>query len=451
MATATTNVQSCSGGFDFGNYARNKQLEGSGAVHPPGATKTGTTIVGCVYRGGIVLGADTRATNGSIVADKNCEKIHYLAPNMYCCGAGTAADTEFTTNLISSKLELHRLATGRQARVVSAMTMLKQMLFRHQGQIGAALVLGGIDVTGPHLYTIAPHGSTDKLPYVTMGSGSLAAMAVFESKWKKDMTREEAIEIVKDAIESGIFNDLGSGSNVDVVVLTEAGAEVLRNYKRPNERGVKEKSYKFKKGTTAVLKTSVRELVKVSTSTEQVVAMDTSSCKKIQRVSEAHTFFDILESPVTFDVNVPALKAAFLRIQQRAHPDAVAQKPLQERVISGEISSFANKAFATLKSPLERAVYLLKLAKVDISEDSLSNCPDQMMVLATVMEARQDIADADTLERLDQIKQENDERIQESTRALSAAFRKNDYATAREETAKLRYWTRIDEAIVEKR
>ena len=49
---------------------------------------------------------------------------------MYCCGAGTAADTEFTTALISSKLELHRLATGREARVVTAMTMLKQMLFR---------------------------------------------------------------------------------------------------------------------------------------------------------------------------------------------------------------------------------------------------------------------------------------------------------------------------------
>jgi 20S proteasome subunit beta 2 len=65
--------------------------------------------------------------------------------------------------------------------------MLKQMLFRYQGHIGAALVLGGYDALGPHLYTIAPHGSTDKLPYVTMGSGSLAAMSVFESKWKKDM------------------------------------------------------------------------------------------------------------------------------------------------------------------------------------------------------------------------------------------------------------------------
>ncbi len=43
------------------------------------------------------MGADTRATEGSIVCDKNCEKIHYIAPNIYCCGAGTSADTENTT------------------------------------------------------------------------------------------------------------------------------------------------------------------------------------------------------------------------------------------------------------------------------------------------------------------------------------------------------------------
>ena len=48
-------------------------------------------------------------------------------------------------------------------------------------------MLGGVDATGPHLFTVHPHGSTDKLPYVTMGSGSLAAMAVFESEWKANM------------------------------------------------------------------------------------------------------------------------------------------------------------------------------------------------------------------------------------------------------------------------
>lgn len=44
-----------------------------------------------------MLGADTRSTAGSTVADKNCEKIHFIAPNIYCCGAGTAADTENVT------------------------------------------------------------------------------------------------------------------------------------------------------------------------------------------------------------------------------------------------------------------------------------------------------------------------------------------------------------------
>ena len=66
-------------------------------------------------------------------------------------------------------------------------SLLLTEFYRYQGHIGAALVLGGVDSTGPHLFTIHPHGSTDKLPYVTMGSGSLAAMAVFESGWKPDM------------------------------------------------------------------------------------------------------------------------------------------------------------------------------------------------------------------------------------------------------------------------
>ena len=109
-------------------------------IHPPGAKKTGTTIVGVVYKvmninrysltgkDGVCLGADTRATEGTIVADKNCQKIHYIADNMYCCGAGTSADTENSTGLISSKLVLHGYATGRQPRVLTAVTMLKHKM-----------------------------------------------------------------------------------------------------------------------------------------------------------------------------------------------------------------------------------------------------------------------------------------------------------------------------------
>ncbi|KZO97234.1 20S proteasome subunit [Calocera viscosa TUFC12733] len=248
------------GGFDFSNARRNAFLEAKGMPMPK-ATSTGTTIVGCVYADGVVLGADTRATEGPIVADKNCEKIHYITENIRCCGAGTAADTEYTTAMISSNMELHALSTGRQPRIVTAMTMLKQYLFRYQGHVGAALVLGGVDPTGPQLYTIAPHGSTDKLPYVTMGSGSLAAMAVFESTWKAGMTRDEAVHLVALAISAGIFNDLGSGSNVDVCIITKEKTEMLRNYQTPNERVEKERKYGFRRGTTAWKSESIRSLI----------------------------------------------------------------------------------------------------------------------------------------------------------------------------------------------
>lgn len=201
-----------------------------------------------------MLGADTRATSGATVFDKNCVKIHYIADNIMCCGAGTAADTEHTTQLISSKVWLHSLATRRAPRVATALNMLKHMLFRYQGYISAALVLGGVDIHGPHLYTVYPHGSTDRLPFVSMGSGSLAAMAVFESNYKDDLSLEEAKALVCQAVSAGIFNDLGSGGNADLCIITKEGSQVIRGYAAENDRKYRRPNgYPFPAGSTPVV------------------------------------------------------------------------------------------------------------------------------------------------------------------------------------------------------
>ena len=63
------------------------------------------------------------------------------------------------------------------------------------------------------------------------------------------------------AIESGIFNDLGSGSNVDVCVIREKETKMLRNYRKPNERAQKEQSYKFARGTTAFTKEEIYNMI----------------------------------------------------------------------------------------------------------------------------------------------------------------------------------------------
>lgn len=262
--------------FDFSLYTRNQiimeKLGGKGGLVLPSAWKTGTTIVGLIYKDGVVLGADTRATGGSEVVDKNCDKIHYIAPNIWCCGAGTSADTEKTTELIASNLELLRLSTGTQSRVATALTMLKRLLFKYQGQVSAALILGGIDIQGPHLYTIHPHGSTQRLPYTTMGSGSLAAMAVFESKYTEDLDETSAIQLTKEAVRAGIFNDLGSGSNVDITVIRRNDVSRFRTYENAagNASDYKSKYQRPAKlnvppGTTIVIESSSKPHKKADT------------------------------------------------------------------------------------------------------------------------------------------------------------------------------------------
>ncbi len=177
------------------------------------------------------------------------------------------------TGLISSQLELHRLSTGKDPKVVTAMTRLKQRLFQYQGYVSAALVLGGVDSEGAHIYTVWPHGSTDRLPYATMGSGSLAAMAVFEAGYKDGLDEKEAIALVDQAIQAGIWNDLGSGGNVDIMVIDKKkGPRMLRNYKRLNDRTFHAPGlYKFPKGTTALAEEAKARFKNISV---QSVAME---------------------------------------------------------------------------------------------------------------------------------------------------------------------------------
>lgn len=265
------------GGFAFDLCKRNELL-GKKGVAGPGFTKTGTTIAGVVFKDGVVLGADTRSTAGTTVADKNCEKIHYIAPNIYCCGAGTAADTENVTGMISSSLELHRYATRRPSRVLTALTLLKSHLFRYQGHVSAALVLGGVDFKGPHLFTVYPHGSTDALPYATMGSGSLNAMAVFEAGYKDDMALEEAVDLVTAAIRAGVYNDLGSGSNVDVCVITKDGVDYRRGWQHLQAKTYERATpQRFPPGTTPVVAERVYDVHRLVTVAEgELEAMEVS-------------------------------------------------------------------------------------------------------------------------------------------------------------------------------
>lgn len=54
---------------------------------------------------------------------------------------------------------------------------------------------------------------------MTLGSGSLAAMGVLECDFRVGMEKKEAMDLVCRAVLGGVWNDLGSGGSVDLVIM----------------------------------------------------------------------------------------------------------------------------------------------------------------------------------------------------------------------------------------
>ena len=67
--------------------------------------KTGTTIVACVYDGGVVLGADTRVSTGIYVSNRASDKMTVLADSTVMCRSGSAADTEAVAKIVRYHVE----------------------------------------------------------------------------------------------------------------------------------------------------------------------------------------------------------------------------------------------------------------------------------------------------------------------------------------------------------
>jgi 20S proteasome subunit beta 2 len=233
--------------------------------------KTGTTIAGCCVDQHVILAADTRATEETMVADKTCQKLHPLARNAWCAGAGTSADLDHLTkecmysmafqslqqqsignddtdtdnnndNNSKSSLELHQEQDGTDLLFLGSVSIhqlcrfFQESLFQAGGQLGANLILGGVYEGKAYLRALHPHGSMDiDLPFTALGSGGLAAMGVLENGYASINTVEDGIALCQRAIVAGIKNDLGSGSQVDVCVVYPNGTSKLQRCVVPEE------------------------------------------------------------------------------------------------------------------------------------------------------------------------------------------------------------------------
>jgi molecular chaperone HscB len=92
------------------------------------------------------------------------------------------------------------------------------------------------------------------------------------------------------------------------------------------------------------------------------------SCGKVQPPQQAN-YFAMFGLPPKLNLDVPALEKQFYRYSRKLHPDVHARASQQEQEWSLAQASLLNDAYRTLKSPLDRTKYLLRLEGVQFEED----------------------------------------------------------------------------------
>jgi proteasome beta subunit len=187
----------------------------------------GTTTVGVVCTDGVILSSDTRVTMGYFVAHKQGKKIYQIDDHIAITISGGVADAQYVVEVLKVNAKLYKLNNGRPMPIKAASRLVGNVLFSARGGLMAQILVGGVDSTGPHVFSLDPFGSLIEETCVATGSGSPVAYGVLEDKYKEGSEIKDMLPVVVRAVDSAIKRDIASGDNYDIALITKDGYRAL--------------------------------------------------------------------------------------------------------------------------------------------------------------------------------------------------------------------------------
>jgi len=152
-------------------------------------------------------------------------------------------------------------------------------------------------------------------------------------------------------------------------------------------------------------------------------------------------FFDIFGLPVSFEIDTVALAETYRELQRAVHPDRYANASDRDRRVAVQRAANINEAFQTLKSPLQRARYILQLRGVDFDDQKDTSFDSEFLM--EQIELREALAelkhDPDALSRLNDLMQDINRRIQAMQAELAAGIGEDELERAKTLVHKLQF------------
>ena len=232
-----------------------------------GEVDLGTSIMAVQYADGVILGADSRTTTGSYIANRVTDKLTQLHERIYCCRSGSAADTQAIADITRYYLQIYQgmhscapksstandTALGQQVsnnnssstststvepsaddsrllaqlpKVETAAALFRQVIYQERERFMAAVIVAGWDPHhGPAVYSVPLGGSMHRLPFAIGGSGSTYIYGYCDANYRPGMSKEECIDFVVKSLALAMSRDGSSGGVIRLAVIDRSGVQ----------------------------------------------------------------------------------------------------------------------------------------------------------------------------------------------------------------------------------
>ena len=171
------------------------------------AVKRGTTSLGIVFAGGVVLVASKPVVELA-VPDGSGEKVFQIDDHLGAAISGFLADGRVLIDAGRVKAQVYKLTYDEPMNVMGAVKEIcdRMQLYTQYGGVrpyGVAFLLGGVDENGAQLFELDPSSAYYGWKAHAIGRGAPEALKVLRKGWKENLKEEDAIKMAIQALKAG--------------------------------------------------------------------------------------------------------------------------------------------------------------------------------------------------------------------------------------------------------
>lgn len=205
---------------------------------------TGTSVVGLVYDGGVMLAADTLLSYGSMAKSFDTPRIHSIEGQRILLGAsGEYSDLQEIVATVTA-LALQESATGsnesvyvdRRLSARSLWNYLRAVMYQRRSKMDPFwndVVVAGVDDDAggnggkPFLGYVDKLGTTLQENLIATGFGAYLVTPLLREKWRPDLSEGEARALLEDAMRVLFYRDCRASARIQLAKVTAEGGAIV--------------------------------------------------------------------------------------------------------------------------------------------------------------------------------------------------------------------------------